>query len=106
MAVSARKCPHGIVCGHDCRQCEGLIAHEVSALPSARALRAPLPEVGALPELPKPALEIGTHRRNMEERHFYTPGMAESLGYTFNLKRYYSEDQVLALLEQLKEKTR
>lgn len=49
-------------------------------------------------ELPLPALVIGTKLVPYEERHFSSEQLAKTLGYTEDLRRYYSEEQVHALI--------
>ena len=49
-----------------------------------------------LPELPEPALTIGTKLLPYEERSFGTPGMATALGYTYDQRHYHTADQLRA----------
>lgn len=44
--------------------------------------------------MPEPALEVGTKLLPYEERHFRSPGMAAKLGYTSNIREYFTADQM------------
>jgi hypothetical protein len=54
------------------------------------------PDLEAL--MPEPALEIGTKLLPYEERHFRSPGMAAKLGYTSNIREFFTADQVRAAI--------
>ncbi len=70
---------------------------------SALSIKAtpPLAVQGGITEAPVPALFIGTKLVPYEDRQFHTEGLAEKLGYSHNVRKYYSEEQMLAALSRL-----